>query len=56
MWAPADIFTPTVNAVGLALERAFTLAWNNWPIVLIAVVVLILLLVAVGQVRRQSRG
>ena len=55
MWAPADIFTPTVNAVAVAMQRATTFAWNNWPYVLIATAALILVAYAVSQLRDRPR-
>ena len=56
MWAPADLFTPTVNAMALALKRAVTLAWNHLPFLLIAVLVVIAIVVAIKQIRRTPSG
>lgn len=55
MWAPADIFTPTVNAIALAMKRTFTLLWNDWLGVLLVTAVVILVVVALAQIRRRPR-
>ena len=55
MWAPADLFTPVVNAAALALKRTVSLAWDNLLYLFIALGVLIALWVALAQIRSRRR-
>ena len=55
MWAPADLFTPVVNAFALVLKRATTLAWNNLLFLFLALGVLIAIWIAISQIRSRRR-